>query len=44
MKRLLVGMGLHKEKNLVVGLPGEGSHPALRAGTLQFMRIPAMEE
>ena len=30
MKGLLVVMDVHKEKIVVVGLPGEGSHPVLR--------------
>lgn len=30
MNRLFVGMDAHKEKIVVVGLPGEGSHPVLR--------------
>jgi hypothetical protein len=28
--RLFIGMDVHKEKIVVVGLPGEGSHPVLR--------------
>jgi hypothetical protein len=30
MHRLFIGMDVHKEKIVVVGLPGEGSHPVLR--------------
>src|SRR4030066_1288442 len=30
MNRLFVGMDVHKEKIVVVGLPEEGSHPVVR--------------